>query len=124
MLLQQNMTPIVMFPRFTTIAGIASFKTAALNVERYSDGWGTVWRGEILGGGLTPSFEITMQESEDQQTWFTCGGSAAAADPGQDEERSLDFSISTRWLRAKIVLSGDEPVVTCWMVGFLKPRGK
>ena len=122
MLIQDSTTPIVFFPRFTTIAGAQIFETAAMNVERYSKGWITVWRGTLLFGGATAGFGATIQESEDQQVWTPCAGTAPNADPGANAQTVIECPISNRWLRAVIEFSGDEPVVSCWLAGFLKSR--
>ena len=114
-----ELVPLVLIPRYTTYMGVLTFTTIAMDVTDYQSAIVNVWRGILNGGG---SFAISFEESTDQNSWTDCTG-GAAADPGSDTEAQYTPTITKRWFRAKVALTGTEPVVvTAWAVGFLELR--
>lgn len=114
-----ELVPLVMLPRYTTFAGATTFLTIAMDVTEYSKAILNAWRGPLSGGGL---FKLTCQESTDGLNWADCAGESWPVDPTQDTEDQYDATISRRWFRVKLELTGSTPAVTCWVVGFLERR--
>lgn len=115
-----ELVPLVVIPRYSTLVGTTSFTTVGMEVSDYSKAIVNVWRGDLTG--TSPGFGITFQESTDQQTWSTCTGTTAGADPGLDTETQYQATLTKRWFRIKIDLSGTDPAVSCWAIGFLEMR--
>ena len=114
-----ELVPLVQIPRYTTYCGALTFTTIAMDVTDYQSAILNVWRGVLNGGGAVA---ISFEESTDQNSWTDCTG-GTAADPGEDTEFQYTPTITKRWFRAKVVLTGAEPVVvTVWAVGFLELR--
>ena len=113
-----ELVPLVLIPRFSTYTGAHSFYTIAMDVTEYAKAIVNVWRGDLAGAG---TFLISFEESTDQQNWTVCTG-GTAADPGADTEAQYTATITKRWFRAKVAVTGTDPFVTCWAVGFLEMR--
>ena len=92
--------PLVLLPRYTTLAGPHTFTTTPIPVVDYAELEVAVWRGLIVGAG---SVGFEMQESMDLATWYGIGGS----DPGEDTEIIVTASITRAWLRARIAVIGS-----------------
>ena len=113
------LTPVVMLPRYSTYAGETTFTTIAMDVSPYQRAILGVWRGILVG----TDFEVTCEESADQEDWTVCDGTNAEDfDPGEEDEGPVTATLRKRWFRLKIVLTGTDPQVTCWAVGFLEER--
>ena len=113
-----ELVPLVLIPRYTTFAGAETFTTIGMEVTDYEKALVNMWRGPLAGGG---SFVATFEESTDGTTWSTCTG-ATPGDPGEDTEVQYTPSLNKRWFRVKIVLTGTDPAVTVWALGFLQMR--
>ncbi len=114
-----ELVPLVLIPRYTTYSGAHTFTTIAMDVTDYQSAIVNVWRGTLTGAG---TFGISFQESTDQVNWTDCTG-GTSADPGADSEAQYTATITKRWFRALVVLTGTDPVVvTVWAVGFLELR--
>ena len=112
--------PLVLLPRFSTFAGVATFRTLPLDVSAYVNVSLNIWRAALCG--TAPTYAITIEESTDQVTWSTVSGTTASYDPGSDTEGPQNGALRKRWMRATIVLAGANPVATCWAIGFLEQR--
>ena len=115
-----NLVPLVVIPRYTTYSGATSFTTIGMDVMEYDTASLNVWRGPL--GGTAPGFGITFQESMDQDTWTTCGGTSAGSDPGANTEAQYTATLTKRWFRVLLTLTGTQPIVTCYAIGFLQER--
>jgi len=115
-----ELVPLVMLPRYSTLAGATSFTTIAMDATDYQTAILNVWRGKLISGG---TFAVTSEESTDQDTWSTCSGTNCSAyDPGEATEGQVSATIKKRWFRIKVVLTATDAQATCWAVGFLKQR--
>lgn len=110
--------PVVMFPRFTSLSGATTFVTVGMDVSDYEEAVLEFYRSSGAGLG---TIAITYEESTDQNTWTTCAG-GAFADPGANLSTQHKPVLSKRWYRASVTLTGANPVVTIWAVGFLVMR--
>lgn len=120
--------PLVMVPRYTSLAGAIGgsdgFTSVALDVTEYALASLTVWRGRVLGSApppLTDSFQITFEGSTDRVVWTTCTGSPST-DPGPDDQRTYGITLTKRWFRVRIKLAQADNIVSCWVAGFLHKR--
>jgi len=114
-----ELVPLVLIPRYSSLTGAGTYTTIAMDVTDYQSAILNVWRGVLNGSG---TYAISFEESTDQNSWTDCTG-GTAADPGQDIEDQYTPTLTKRWFRAKVVLTGSEPVsVTHWAVGFLELR--
>ena len=113
-----ELIPLVLLPRYTTYAGATSFTTVAMDVTDYQSAIVNVWRGPSVGGA---TYAIKFQESTDQDNWTTCDN-GTGGDPGADTEAQYTPNLKKRWFRAHITITGTDPVVSCWAVGFLELR--
>lgn len=125
---QGELVPLVLLPRYTTYAGLTTtgtgphyFSTIAMDVTEYQNAIVNMWRGKLIGTAtVAPAF--TLEESTDQVTWTTCGGTTAAFDPGENAETQYTAALTKRWFRVKLALGQVDNVLTCWAVGFLEQR--
>jgi hypothetical protein len=125
-----ELTPLVLLPRYTTYAGlpgtgsgtikVAYFSTVAMEVPEYQKAIINVWRGKLIGTSASPKF--TIEESTDQVSWTTCGGTTANFDPGENVEAQYTATLTKRWLRITVELGNADNVLSCWAVGFLEQR--
>jgi hypothetical protein len=114
-----ELVPVVLFPRYSTFAGVNTFTTVAMDVTQYQSAILNVWRGVLLG--TTPTYDISFQESTDQDNWTTCAN-GSGGDPGQDTEAQYTPTLTKRWFRVQLLLGGTDPVITTWALGFLELR--
>jgi len=114
-----ELTALVLIPRYTTLVGANTFTTVGLEVVQYSKALANVWRSTMIGSSGT--FQVSFEESTDGVTWTVCTN-GGAADPGADTEIQYTPQINKRWFRVKVVTTGTDVGVTCWVVGFLEQR--
>lgn len=115
------LVPLVMLPRYSCYSGATVFTTIPIDVSAYDSIILSAWRGDLVG----TAFKLTVQESTDQSTatsWTTVSGISADSDPGEETEAKYTGTLTKRWLRLKLELTGTTPVVTCWALGFLQQR--
>ena len=112
--------PLVLIPRYTSYVGAGVFTTIGMEVQDYSKAVVNVWRGNMTG--TTPTFGVTFEESTDQSTWTTCGGTTAMSDPGAVTEAQYTAVLTKRWFRVSLTLGGTDPAVSAWALGFLEMR--
>jgi hypothetical protein len=115
-----ELVPLVLLPRYTTLAGASDFTTVGMDVSDYVGAQLGCWRGSLIGSG-GPTFAIVFEESTDQDTWTTCN-SGSGGDPGAGTEAVYRPEFVKRWFRARVTLSGTNVSVSCWAVGFLERR--
>jgi len=109
--------PLVMIPRFTTYVGQATYTSAPLDVNDYVAFTLTVWRGPLLGSGSTLS--CVFEVSEDADVWSDSGISAITT---ANTSSSVSTTLTRRWLRVKVTLTGADSALTCWAIGNLERR--
>ena len=124
---QGELVPLVLLPRYSMYAGLTSagtgphyFSTIGMDVTEYQTAIVNVWRGKLIGTG--PGVTFTLEESSDQTTWTTCGGTSANFDPTENAETQYTAALTKRWFRIRVTLASADTVVTCWAVGFLEQR--
>ena len=122
-----TLVPLVMLPRYTTLSGASTFTTIAMDVTRYQSANLSAWRGRLFSSPGY-AFKLTCQESTDpgvEASWTTCTGTNAFEfDPGEESEGQIVATLTKRWFRVKVELTGSTPQATCWAVGFLEDREK
>ena len=114
-----ELVPLVLIPRYSSYCGAYNFTTIAMDVTEYQNAIVNVWRSELAGTGS--AFQISFEESTDQDTWTTCTN-GSGGDPGQNTEAQYTPELKKRWFRAKVALTGTQPVASVWAVGFLELR--
>ena len=110
-------TPLVLLPRHTTYSGATTFTSIGMDVSQFTKAVLNVWRSTGTG-----TFCLTLQESEDHETWTTCDGTEPDFDPGPTEEL-IEAELKKQFLRLKIDLAGVAPTFSCWAIGYLQPVG-
>jgi hypothetical protein len=117
-----ELVPLVLLPRYTTLVGAQEFVTVGMDVTDYANAIVNVWRGPLTGTN-TPAVLFYFQESTDQVNWTICAGTSGSGQtPGSGQEAQYTATLTKRWFRLRAVLSGTDPAVTCWAVGFLEDR--
>ena len=114
-----ELVPLVMLPRYSTYAGATTFYTIAMDVTEYQKAILNFWRGPGPG---TPNVELYFEESTDSINWSACTNVASPETQAADTEVQYTPDLKKRWFRVRLVLSGTNPVVSCWAVGFLERR--
>ena len=118
-------TPVVMIPRYSCYSGAETYTTIPIDVTAYSAITLSTWRSAFIGSA-SPAVAFTLQESTDQSSetsWTTVSGTNCSSyDPGLHVEGQQTGTLTKRWFRLKIVLSGTDPAATCWSIGFLVQR--
>jgi len=114
----ETTTPLVLFGRYTTLAGEETFLTLPVNVIAYGSVDLLVWRGPMPSSA---SLFFTLQESMDRETWRDLSSSF---DPGAGTEVRASADLDGSWLRlkAEIQTGPDFPSATCYAVGHLVKR--
>ena len=115
-----ELVPVIMLRKFSTFSGATSFATAAIETTSYTKALLSVWRGRLVGGATT--FVFKAEESTDQESWATCGGTNTNVNPGQETEVQCSATLTKRWFRVKVTLTGANPSATCWAIGFFEKR--
>ena len=113
-----SLVPFVLFPRYTGLLGAATYTSVPVNAESFSRVVLTLWRGWMPG--TSPTFTIDIQDSHDAEEWTNLNTSAISTT--DDGLTTVALDLSRRWLRAKVVLGGTDPAVSCWVAGFLETR--
>lgn len=118
-----ELVPLVMIPRYTTYAGnIADFTTVGMDVTEYDSGIINFWRGQIVADSGTLTFKVNCEESTDQNVWTVCGGTSADTAVLENVEKQFVPTLSKRWFRVRVTVTGTNPVVSSWAVGYLVQR--
>jgi len=113
-----ELVPLVLLPRYSSLVSSHSFTTIGMEVSAYSKAIVNVWRGAVTNSG---TFAVVFEESTDQLTWTTCTN-GTGGDPGAGSEAQYVPELNKRWFRIKVTLSGTDPSVSCWAIGFLEMR--
>lgn len=119
--------PVVMIPRFTTLAGQPSggFTTIGMNVANYSRVTLNTYCGPVLRdqAGTPGTPKITFEESTDQDNWTDCSGVTSGGDPlTPSGEKQYGFDLSKRWFRIKIAFEFADEHATFWSMGHFERR--
>lgn len=120
------MTPDVktmeLLPRFSTFVGTGagtSVKTRPVDVGRYAAATFVAWRGAAIG--TNPALSIQLEQSADLTIWSNLG---SVLTPAANDEDTESVTLTQRWLRAKISVTGTSPAVTCWLTGDFTARAR
>src|SRR6188768_1691004 len=119
MALQGPLIPIVLIPRFTSyfnVSGSRDFPSVALDVSAYVGGDIVLWCGPLLGTS-SPTIAVTVQDSEDALNWSTIGTGGASSTSGV-----ISLTLTRRWLRVLVTITGTNAAITCWCAGSLERR--
>lgn len=116
---------IVFLPRFTTLAGATTFTTQPMDVSSYGGVQFQLWRGPFRTKSATPPAKFTtyLEESLDTETWVLGPSAPGPHVVGQGEIKFFSYDFRLRWFRLRIVVEGDEPIVSCWAEGLLRSGG-
>jgi len=115
--------PLVMIPRFTTLAGTPTggFATIGLDVTAYANATLNTYMGPLMG--TTGTTKIFFEESTDQTSWKVCSGGDVAGDNlTENDETSRTVALARRWFRVRIVHPNADNLATYWSMGFLERR--
>ncbi len=114
-----ELVPLVMIPRYTTYSGDSTFTSIAMDVSEYQKAIVNVWRGKLIG--TSPTYNVSFQESTDQDSWTVCTN-GSGGDPGSETEAQYTPTLAKRWFRIVLTLAGTGPIVSTWAIGFLEMR--
>ena len=120
-----ELTPVVLLPRYTTLAGIPSaglayFSTVAMDVTPFQNAIVSVWRGKVVGTAAVP--KLNFEESSDGVNWTLCSGTTANFDPGENTEVQYTAPLKKKWFRLTVELGNVTNTLTFWAAGFLEER--
>ena len=107
----------ILFARYTTLAGVADFRTFPVDVEAFGSARFTAWRGVLVGASAQVEFSVEV--SNDKEVWFTL---ISGWDPGEVTEVQDSAALNMKYLRATATLVGAETVVSVYMYASLEPR--
>lgn len=113
-------TPLVLIPRYTSYSGATTYSTIAMDVTAYENAIVNIFRNTMLGTAGSPLFNL--QESTDQVTWSTCGGTTLNFNPTANAETQYTAALTKRWFRITVALPNADNLLTCYAVGFLEER--
>lgn len=111
--------PLVLIPRYTTLAGATTYTTVGMDVSDYEKAVVSYWRS--AGVNLLGAPTVLFQESTDQLNWTTCAG-GPFTDPGANSEAQYQPELTKRWFRISVELATADTAVTLWCIGFLMQR--
>ena len=114
----------VILPRFTTLVGAAVFTTLPMDVSAYGGAQFQIWRGpfRVKTGTPAPSFTVFLEESLDTEEWVLGPDTATSFVIAEADRKFFAYDFRLRWFRLKVLILGDEPIVTCWAEGFFRMR--
>jgi hypothetical protein len=115
---------IILFPRYTTLAGARDFMTLPINVTAYERGDVVIWIGDIVGPTTPGPVGAAFEESTDQVHWATCGGTGSGTLTA-GSETTLGPQFTKPWMRFLMSVAagaGGDPVLSCYAVGWLERR--
>ena len=113
------LVPIVLIPRFTSYIATTTatlFYSNAIDVSDYVGGTVVAGRGPLVGTS-GPGVSIGLEESADATSWHNV---VAMSMGGTSDE--CTFTLSRRWLRVRVAITGTNTAVTCWCAGSLERR--
>jgi hypothetical protein len=114
-----EIVPLVLIPRFSSFVGANEFTSEPYDAAEFSTGSVELWRGQLKGTS-SPTFLVFIETSNDKNVWTPQNPSGD--DPGANASMPISITLGRRWLRARIVLTGTNPAVTCWCAGTLTRR--
>lgn len=111
--------PLTLIPRYTTYAGASTFRTLPMDVSPFESAIVNVWMGTLVG--TSPSVTVLLEESTDLDTWVACTGGGAFT-PTANTEVPKSITLSRRYLRISVTLSGTGVAATLYALGYLVAR--
>jgi hypothetical protein len=122
----------VILPRFTTLVGATTFTTLPQDVSSYGGAQFQVWRGPFRSKATTPptppppapTFTIYIEESLDTEEWVLGPDTPGPIIVGQSDRKFFAYDFRLRWFRLKIVITGSDPIVTCWAEQWRQAPGR
>ncbi len=112
--------PLVVLPRFSTFVGNGIYWTQPIPVAAYYALSLNVWRGAMNGSGA-PATSVQFQESNELSSWEATAGTGGGVVPPMVETQYRPL-LSRAWFRMGVVISGTNPGVTCYAIGFAELR--
>ena len=114
-----TVVPIILFPRFTTLAGTGFSWTLPVDVQGFESVRLNAWRRAVIGTSASAQFELEV--SNDKDVWSS---KITGWDPGADTEDQRDAEFSERYMRAGVYLDGtvDHVIASLYLFGELVPR--
>lgn len=114
-------TPIVAFPRYTTVLNGGPWLTAPIPCAQFSRVTLDVWHGTLLNAFV---ISASFVESSDGVEFTPCAGGPWAL-PGGAGQTQLTADLTKAWFQFGIILGGGSTAgVTLWSEGFLEFREK
>ena len=111
--------PLVLLPRYTTLAGATVYTTVGMDVSEYEKAVLSYWRSAGVSLAAVPV--VLFEESTDQLNWTPCAG-GPYVDPGANLETQFQPVLTKRWFRISVALATANSAVTLWCIGFLMQR--
>lgn len=111
--------PLTLIPRYTTYAGASTFRTLPMDVSPFESAIVNVWMGTAVG--TTPLVTVVFEESTDLDGWATCAGGSSFT-PLANSEVQKTITLSRRYLRISVTLSGTGVAATLYALGYLVAR--
>lgn len=115
----------VIFPRHTTLVGASTFTSLPLDTSSFGGVQFQVLRGAFRVKSSTPApvFTLYLEESLDTESWTPPPSGTVSHVLPASTPTFFSYSFRLRWFRVRIVLTGDEPIVTFWAEGLLRGGG-
>jgi hypothetical protein len=116
---------IVIFPRFTSLAGTGSFASAPIDVSGYGGLQLQVWFGEFINASGESHFKVHLEESLDAIVWPDEARFTLDLDVSKTYATTfLSFGFRLRWFRVRVEITGSPDLMaTCWVEGILRAGG-
>ena len=119
MTLEGRLVPVILLPRFTTLAGGGiPFRTFPIDIQAYEAIRLGLWRGPVMGVPCPMNFYL--EESQTREVWDVLGGGGIQI--AEEEETPIEVDLSKKWFRLTVVIEDRDSFATCWAQGFLVKR--
>ena len=109
--MEERVRHVVLLPRFSAFSGAGLYHTAPLRARDFASASVSLWVG--AGLGTDPTFEMSIEQSQDLRSWGPIGSDF---EPTPPEEIQSTLSLTTEWIRLAITLGGTSPAFSCWAV--------
>ncbi len=113
--------PVVIVPRFTSYMGAMTSLSEPTPIAASAGIGLTLWCGPLHGSGGSLAMVVSIQESNDGETFVDCAGGPWVV-PSAGNESFLTATFSMAWMRFVVLLNGTTPAVTCWASGAFELR--
>lgn len=119
MALEGRLVPIVLHPRFTTLAGEGvQFFTFPVDVSAYEGARLTFWRGPTVVASGSPKLNFGLETSVNRDTWTTL----LSFDIPSDTEVEKTVTFTRKWFRLLCDYANGNGTTTLWVQGWLVKR--